>query len=579
MAHRRGPTRTDWGRSSLGHERRRHLPFAAFLGLLAIATTWLQFNLAPFATTLLSLHVLFQIVLGATAVAILRNVVGLKTYGTFGAVIVASAMVVAGALLGFLLFAFMLLAVVLVRAALAGEAVQESHRVAILVTVVAMTAAAGTVLGAFSLAPGFAYAALFPILITAWLAERFVEEIVRVGWYPGLRTLALTVVSVVVAYVVMIQTPVVAFVVLNPVTWTGIVILNWLLGTRVRFRISERFRFRGTKSGDESGLGGSVLSMNLRNREFIDRYNPPALLASLDKARVKELLVPEGIPMPRTYLYVRGRRDLSQARDVLERLQRVAIKPASAYGGEGILLVRGRDNGRFRVNGHLEATDEIVRHIQRIVDGEFNEGRPDVAILEELLEPNPRLKPLTPEGVADIRVVCLLGHPVMAMARLPTRMSRGRANLHAGAVGAGIDLSTGRLTNAVWNGVRVAVHPDTGVAFEGFQVPQWRSILEIAAEAQLSSGLGFAGVDIVLDARHGPVVLEINRRPGLEIQNANREGLLPRLRAIEALAPTVVPTERRVQISLDLNAIGWRPGRSGLMPSPPPGIAPPMSGS
>ena len=174
-----------------------------------------------------------------------------------------------------------------------------------------------------------------------------------------------------------------------------------------------------------------------------------------------------------------------------------------------------------------------------------------------------------------MRIVCLLGHPVMAMARFPTKLSRGRANLHAGAMGAGIDLSSGRLTSAVWNGVRVDVHPDTGVRIEGFLIPQWRDILEIASEAQVASGLGFAGVDIVLDARHGPVVLEINRRPGLEIQNANRAGLLPRLRAIEALTNPSVPPERRVQIALDLAAIGWSARPSAVSPL---GAFPPTNG-
>ena len=47
-------------------------------------------------------------------------------------------------------------------------------------------------------------------------------------------------------------------------------------------------------------------------------------------------------------------------------------------------------------------------------------------------------------------------------------------------------------------------------------------------------GLGYVGADVVLDARRGPVILELNARPGLAIQVANRAGLLPRLRAVEA---------------------------------------------
>jgi len=45
--------------------------------------------------------------------------------------------------------------------------------------------------------------------------------------------------------------------------------------------------------------------------------------------------------------------------------------------------------------------------------------------------------------------------------------------------------------------------------------------------------MGYLGVDIVLDAQAGPLMLELNARPGLNIQIANQEGLLHRLRLIE----------------------------------------------
>jgi len=559
--------------------RPNHAPFLAFVAVIGAVTLWFQLSVAPFVASLLSLHVFFQIVLGATAVAILRNLVGLKTYGTFGAVIVAVSLLLAGPVLGFLIFAFMLLAVVLARGAISREGIQEAHRVAILVTIVALVAVGSTLAGAYLSAPGLAYAAVFPVLITAWFAERFVEDILRVGWAKSLRTLGLTTVAIVVAYVVMVQEPLVAFVARNPLSWTGLVLLNWLLGTRVKFRISERFRFRGSRPGRDDALDGGILTMNRRNRDYVDRYNPKGLLATLDKARVKALLVPQGIPMPETYLVVRGRKDLPQAAALLGGLERFAVKPASAYGGEGILLVKGRVPGGFRVNGHVESPDQVLHHIQRIVDGDFNDGMGDSAILEEHLEQDPTLNPLAPEGVLDVRVLTLLGHPVMAMARLPTKASKGRANLHTGAVGAGVDLVTGRLTSAVWNGVRVDVHPDTGVSLRGFQVPRWREVLETACAAQEASGLGFAGVDIVLDARHGPVVLEVNRRPGLEIQNANRQGLLPRLRAVESLGGSSAPVEQRVERTIGLAMRGWDlPTSSGFAPVPPVGPVPPVNG-
>ncbi len=537
---------------------RRHAPFVAFLAALTALTLWLQLNVSQYVSTLISLHIFFEIALGATAVAFLRNVIGLRTFGTFAAVIVAAAMVVAGPFLGFLIFSIMLVSVIVARAGLARESIQESHRVAILVTTVAIAVVGIFLAGVYTSTPGLAYAALFPTLITAWFAERFAEGISRTGWGRGLRTLAFTIVAIVVAYAVMIQTTVVTFVIRNPLTWTGIVVLNWLLGTRVRFRFSERLRFRGARpDGDDVDLGDTVLTMNRRNREYVDRYNPAALLATLDKARMKGLLAPIGIPMARTYLLARGRRDLAAAAEVLERQPRLAIKPANASGGEGIVLVRGRTPQGFRVNGHVESKESLLRHIRRILDGDFNDGMSDTAILEELLETDPALIPLAYEGVPDLRIVCFLGYPVMAMARLPTRQSDGRANLHSGAVGAGISLSTGRITSATWDGVRVEVHPDTGVVLKGFRIPRWREVLEIAAAASEASGLGFTGVDVALDARHGPVVMEVNRRPGLEVQNANRAGLLPRLRVIESRGRLAGSPERRVDVTLALDADGW----------------------
>ncbi len=561
---------------------RRHLPFVVFAGSLAAFTLWLQLNVSPFLSTFLSLHVFFEVALGATAVAILRNIVGLRTFGTFAAVIVAAAMVLAGALLGFLIFAVMLLAVVLARAGVSREGVQESHRVAILVTTVGIAVVGIFLVGQYTSTPGLAYAALFPILITAWFAERFAESVARIGWSAGVRTLALTVVAIVVAYAVMVQTAFVGFVIKNPLSWTGIILLNWLLGTRVRWRMSERLRFRGARTDDGGGApGDTVLTMNRRNREYVDRYNPPHLLASLDKARVKDLLVPLGIPMPATYLVVRSRKDLPRAADALDAARALAIKPASSSGGEGIVLVRDRAGAAFRVNGHTETRDALLRHIRRIVDGEFRDGISDIAILEELMSPEPTTRVLAPEGVPDIRVVTFLGVPVMAMVRLPTLRSKGRANLHAGAVGAGISLSTGRITNASWGGVPVDVHPDTGVALRGFLIPRWREVLEIASAAQEASGLGFAGVDIILDARHGPVVMEVNRRPGLEIQNTNRAGLLPRLRAVEALPRTFAPPEQKVEAAIRLDARGWefpRPPAATAGPGATAGPAVPASG-
>ncbi len=133
------------------------------------------------------------------------------------------------------------------------------------------------------------------------------------------------------------------------------------------------------------------------------------------------------------------------------------------------------------------------------------------------------------QGAPDIRLVMLYGYPVMAMLRAATKESDGRANLHQGALGIGIDLATGRTIRAVHYGKPLTHHPDTGVELIGIQLPGWDKILDIAVTCQEMTGLGYLGVDLMIDETRGPLMIEVNARPGLAIQMANGVGLLRRL--------------------------------------------------
>ncbi|HSN51358.1 MAG TPA: sugar-transfer associated ATP-grasp domain-containing protein, partial [Woeseiaceae bacterium] len=58
-------------------------------------------------------------------------------------------------------------------------------------------------------------------------------------------------------------------------------------------------------------------------------------------------------------------------------------------------------------------------------------------------------------------------------------------------------------------------------------------------------GLGYLGVDMVIDADRGPLMLEMNARPGLNIQIANRTGLSTRISRIDEIYdPAATPLER-----------------------------------
>jgi alpha-L-glutamate ligase-like protein len=135
----------------------------------------------------------------------------------------------------------------------------------------------------------------------------------------------------------------------------------------------------------------------------------------------------------------------------------------------------------------------------------------------------------------------------MAMMRLSTNASDGKANLHQGAVGVGIDLKTGRALRAVQNDQTVTHHPDTGRQLSELQVPHWQALIELSAKAQSVTEMGYIGVDLVIDKYLGPLVLELNARPGLAIQMANGCGLYTRVKQANAWIQSELSLEDKIK--------------------------------
>ena len=541
----------------------RHLPFSIFLIGFSAYSVFLQFLLSDALARLFLTRVFFQVAIAALVIASLRNIVGMRTLGMFGPAIIAIAFLTTGLPLGLALFGLILGIVVLTRSVLVREKVQEAHRVAILVTIVSVTVSSIAVLGLEYQQHELFFTVLFPVLISAWIGERYVEQVTRVGWENPSKSLAWTIVAIIVSFLAITQDSVIDFILVNPLTWPLLIVLNWALGTRIRFRLSDRFRFLGVSRWSltdvpiQGNFRNYVLTILARNRDYVAKYNDPSLMARLDKAEAKALLLSQGVPVPQTFMILREKRDLEHFLEWLQTHDKFALKPSSGYGGEGILLVRGSKQGTLDTNMGPMKPSHVEAHAAGIIDGEFNGGQSDYAVVEELLVQHENLRDLVLLVLADVRVICLLGHPVMTMMRIPTSASGGKANLHLGALAAGVRISTGTIIHSVWRGLPQAYHPDTGQLILGKKLPFWEETLLVAAEAQRLTGLGFAGVDVVIDANHGPVVMEVNRRPGLEIQNANASGLLRRLRMVESLPNRDIPTEERVMTVKRLDSENW----------------------
>jgi alpha-L-glutamate ligase-like protein len=296
--------------------------------------------------------------------------------------------------------------------------------------------------------------------------------------------------------------------------------MHWLFGAR-------RLRALG------------ILGMNRRNAACILDHNPRARFPLVDdKLRLRDLCSRIGVPTPEVYGEIAYHSMLSWLPRHLGDRDDFVIKPNRGSAGRGVLVVVGRVGPTYvRHNGERLRLEQVRQHLSDILSGMYSlGGRPDKAVLQQRVRLHPAFAPVAYKGIPDMRVVLYRNEPAMAMLRLPTRASNGRANLHQGGIGTGIDLASGVTHHAVLRNRFVERHPDTQVPVVGMQVPFWDEVLDMSRRVAEAVGLGYIGVDIVVDADRGPLVLEANARPGLAIQIANGRGLRPRLAEIDSRA-------------------------------------------
>lgn len=297
-----------------------------------------------------------------------------------------------------------------------------------------------------------------------------------------------------------------------------------------------------------------VLGLNQRNTDFIMCHNPRHLYPRVDdKLETKKLALEAGMAVPELYGVINNQAEVRNFAGIVESRESFVIKPARGSGGSGITVIAGRSkrNRAFyrTISGVLMSESELQHQVSNVVGGQYSlSGDTDTAIIEYCVEFDPLFAEVSYLGVPDIRIIVYRGYPVMGMVRLPTRISDGKANLHKGAVGVGIDISSGETLQGVCGNEVVDEHPDTGVLIAGLRIPQWDFILQLAAKGYDVTGLGYLGVDIVIDRNQGPLILEMNARPGLNIQIANRCGLSHRLRRVDEIYDAKDDVAKRVRL-------------------------------
>ncbi len=294
----------------------------------------------------------------------------------------------------------------------------------------------------------------------------------------------------------------------------------------------------------------SILGLNARTQLFSYPYNTAQRKKNADsKIQTAKILVEAGIPHPQIYKKFITQADINNFDWNLP--EKFVLKPSRGLGGEGIVVIKKRSkDGKTFTSSQKEklSLDDLKLHILDILEGAYSLGNvPDVAFIQEYVGRHKAFRRWAFRGTPDIRIIVFNRVPIMAMLRLPTRESGGRANLHQGAIGVGVDIATGITTKAILNGEYIHTKPGTEKKLHGIRIPEWEKILETAVAAQIASKLGFIGVDIVLHPEKGPMVLELNGKPGFSIQLANGTGLKKRLERVEDLE--VKDVEQGVKIA------------------------------
>ncbi len=295
-----------------------------------------------------------------------------------------------------------------------------------------------------------------------------------------------------------------------------------------------------------------VLGINERNCNYTLMHNSRRLYPLVDdKLQTKKIMLEAGLRVPELYGVVEIEHQISELNSYLSHYRDFVIKPAQGTGGDGIIVVTGRVGDRYRkASGKLMTSQEMGHQVSNILSGLYSlGGHNDKAIIEYRVKFDPVFDPISFQGVPDVRIIIFMGVPAMAMMRLPTSASDGKANLHQGAIGAGVDLATGLTMTAVFKNDVIDRHPDTNAPITDVQVPHWEELMDIAARCYELTGLGYFGVDMVLDKNLGPMILEMNARPGLNIQIANRMGLLHRLELIRAHAAELKTVAARLEFA------------------------------
>lgn len=180
-----------------------------------------------------------------TAIAFLRQVVGIKAFGIYTPLIITFAFLATDGLkYGITIFASVLLVGMLMRFVLKPFRLLYLPRVAIMLTVVALVTLGVLVFGGMVKRTGLASVSIFPILIMITLVEKFVTVQIEKGNRTAILLAAETLVISIFGFFIASWDILIKYILVHPWIVLLTIPVNILLGKWTGLRFSEYWRFR-----------------------------------------------------------------------------------------------------------------------------------------------------------------------------------------------------------------------------------------------------------------------------------------------------------------------------------------------
>lgn len=211
----------------------------------------------------------------------------------------------------------------------------------------------------------------------------------------------------------------------------------------------------------------------------------------------------------RDVMQITSENDFSIFEKFVQKHPSFVVKPKDMAFGLGVYLVKESDYTDYkslfesiRLNGRKNKEDIVW-------------AKNDHIVLEELIEQDESTASVHPYSVNGIRATTVKVNGKVTVYHPWFKVGAGHQFVTSAVVGtmdAGIDEKTGIvITNGFKeNGENFDIHPDTGIKINGFVIPRWNELLEMAEEVASSlDNVNYVGWDFVLTP-NGWCIMEAN---------------------------------------------------------------------